>query len=162
MIQLVLTFERQEIVTFLVLLIFVVYFYRKTMESRLNIVLGVLGILITSIYFMESILNYVDTTIISMDINAFNYSQEPRIVVTWYGLLLAMQQFPFGVGFGNFGGIGALKYDSILYYDLHFDRFWWFGEEDFLTDTYYPHIYAEAGFIVLLCPCLGLYFVFLH
>ncbi len=60
---------------------------------------------------------------------------------------VANQYFPLGSGLGTYGGPGAQKFDLSLFEDLGFDRFWWFRKGEFLVDTYWPNIYAEAGWI---------------
>jgi hypothetical protein len=51
-----------------------------------------------------------------------------------------------GEGLGSFGGPASIKYDSPLYSMYHFN---WYGLGSILrtTDTFYPHLFVELGFI---------------
>ncbi len=72
---------------------------------------------------------------------------------------IAKENFPFGSGLGTFGGAGAEKFDLSLYYEMGFGRYWWFGKQDYLLDTYWPNSIAEGGwigFVVLLLHFLTL------
>ena len=75
---------------------------------------------------------------------------------------VASDYFPIGAGLGTYGGAGAAKFDDTLYRDLGFGRYYWFGKESYLTDTYWPNSIAETGFIgaVLLLAYFGLILVY--
>ncbi|MGV7241004.1 hypothetical protein [Caballeronia sp. M23-90] len=51
-----------------------------------------------------------------------------------------------GEGLGSFGGPASVKYGSPLYSEYHFN---WFKLGDILktTDTFYPHLFVEIGFL---------------
>jgi len=71
----------------------------------------------------------------------------PRAQQYSAAFLVANSHFPFGTGLGTFGGPGAEKFDLSLYYELGFGRYWWFGKQDYLLDTYWPNSIAEGGWI---------------
>lgn len=81
--------------------------------------------------------------------------EHPRAQIFLGAFQLALSQFPLGTGLGTYGGAGAEKFDPSLYYSLGFTRYWWFGKQDFLMDTYWPNPIAEMGFFgaaaLLLC-----------
>lgn len=91
--------------------------------------------------------------VMSDDINAYFLSEtaqnRPRIVLLTTSLQIAKDYFPFGSGFGTFGGSIASKYYSDIYYQyglsgrngLSFDN------RIYLTDTYWPYIIAETGIL---------------
>lgn len=72
--------------------------------------------------------------------------EHPRAQIFTSAWQLANSYFPLGSGLGTFAGAGAEKFDTSLYEDLGFRRYWWFGREDFLMDTYWPNSIAESGF----------------
>lgn len=147
LIQLLFTFQRQEIITFILLLLFVVHFYQRRVKIKyLAYAIGAV-ITLSVIYKGPEIKSYIYSTMEDMNVADIEHSQEPRVIIYWHGLKLAEEYFPLGVGFGNYGGFAAVKYDAVLYYILKFDELYWFKEENFLTDTYYPHLYTEAGFV---------------
>ncbi|HSC80639.1 MAG TPA: hypothetical protein VLC08_09810 [Chitinolyticbacter sp.] len=84
---------------------------------------------------------------------------EPRAVMYQFGIKLANEYWPLGSGAGTFGSVGAAKFDQRLYFELGFMRFFWFVEGKWLMDTYWPHIFAEGGWIGLGLMCW--FFVYL-
>ncbi|MDR6211000.1 hypothetical protein QE364_002719 [Nocardioides zeae] len=78
-------------------------------------------------------------------------SEEARTVLTVAGFGLASQLFPFGAGFGRFGSRTAAENYSPDYYTLGFDAVYGLGpgSDDgfFLTDTAWPAIIGESGYI---------------
>jgi glycosyltransferase involved in cell wall biosynthesis len=73
------------------------------------------------------------------------------------GIDVAAHYFPWGSGFGTYGGVGAQKFDHSLFIDLGFKQYWWFRRGEFLVDTYWPGILAETGVFGLLSlvACFG-------
>ena len=67
-----------------------------------------------------------------------------------------MEHFPFGTGFGSFGSSIAANYYSPIYERLGYQNNYGMSSEysGFLTDCFWPTIFAQFGFI-------GLVFLFL-
>ena len=63
---------------------------------------------------------------------------------------LANNSFPLGTGFGSFGGVGAKLFDRHLYEVLGYNRYWWYQQDLFLLDTYWPNFIAETGWFAAL------------
>lgn len=63
---------------------------------------------------------------------------------------LANGSFPLGTGLGSFGGIGAKLFDRHVYELLGYHRYWWYRQDLFLLDTYWPNFIAETGWIASL------------
>jgi hypothetical protein len=84
--------------------------------------------------------------------------EHPRAQIYEGAFVLAKEYYPLGSGLGTYGGAGADKFNYTLYYHLGFMRYWWFGRENFLMDTYWPNSIAEAGFwgagLLFLSYCL--------
>jgi hypothetical protein len=72
---------------------------------------------------------------------------QPRAQIFSGAWTVAEQYAPFGSGLGTYGGAGAEKFDHSLYARLGFGRYWWYGKEDYLMDTYWPNSIAETGIL---------------
>ena len=66
---------------------------------------------------------------------------------------VAADHFPIGTGFGTFGSnvSGELAYYSPLYYEYDLATVWglWPGESSFLSDTFWPTILGQFGYLGL-------------
>jgi hypothetical protein len=102
--------------------------------------------------FSESLSDYI--------LMNFRESKDPRIVFFVEALPLATDNFPLGSGFGTFGGYAAFIFDSPVYSKLHFDYYFWYREGKWMTDTFYPHIIAESGYIGFICYILAIIYLF--
>lgn len=88
-----------------------------------------------------------------------NVNTTARTIMTIDSVTLAAAAFPFGVGFGRFGSAVASSNYSPLYDELGYTRIHGMGPGEnggYLTDTFWPAILAESGFIGLLCYLIGL------
>jgi hypothetical protein len=74
-----------------------------------------------------------------------------RIRLIFDAPAVALAHFPFGAGFGRFGSAIARQNYSPEYYDLGYPQVWGLGPTaengKFLTDTFWPAIVGEAGFL---------------
>lgn len=72
-----------------------------------------------------------------------------RLYIDGFGI--AIDRFPFGAGFGRFGSATARAYYSPEYEGLGYRSVWGLGADSengkFLTDTFWPSVFGEAGFI---------------
>ena len=75
----------------------------------------------------------------------------PRYIMHKYAFITAKDCFPFGSGFGTFGGNTAIDYYSPLYYKYGFSNMYGMSPENpsFLMDSYYPMIIAQFGYVGL-------------
>lgn len=72
----------------------------------------------------------------------------PRTVFYVDAVQLANSHFPLGTGFGKFAGEAARLFDRSVYETLGYGaRYWWYRQDLFLLDTYWPNLFAEAGWI---------------
>jgi hypothetical protein len=90
-----------------------------------------------------------------------------RSRMTLDSIALAVQHFPFGVGFGRFGSSVAADNYSIEYSKLDYDHVYGLAGPDnpnnhgrYLTDTQWPAIVGETGLIGALCFAAGLWLVY--
>ena len=51
----------------------------------------------------------------------------------------------FGRGIGSFGGPSSVTYNSPVYPDTNFN--WYYTIDLKTTDTFFPHLFVEVGFI---------------
>ena len=80
--------------------------------------------------------------------------ESPRAQIFLGAFDLAQRNHPFGAGLGTFAGAGAEKFDLSLYHELGFARYWWWGKQDYLMDTYWPNPIAEIGVYGTACLLL--------
>lgn len=74
-----------------------------------------------------------------------------RAMLTKDSINLAMQYFPLGTGFGTFGSNIAAKHYSPLYVQLGYLSIEGGINNAFLSDTFWPIVIAQTGFIGLIC-----------
>lgn len=141
----VLSFRRTAIVGMLAALAFLAL--RRRSASLL--VTAVLVIPIAGLVLYPVIHEVYDATYTSYIVDAMSSA---RTRMTIDSFTLAMQHFPFGVGFGRFGSAIARDNYSIEYMRLGYDHVYGLGSPNnphnhgrFLTDTQWPAILGEAG-----------------
>lgn len=91
-----------------------------------------------------------------------NIESTARTTMTIDSMALALAAFPLGVGLGRFGSAVAASNYSPLYDELGYTRVYGMGPGErggFLTDTFWPSILAEAGFLGMLFYLIGLIMV---
>ncbi|MGM0877131.1 MAG: hypothetical protein ACQEWV_20905 [Bacillota bacterium] len=78
-----------------------------------------------------------------------SYLDSARKALYIVGYQIAMNEFPFGVGFGRYGGFIARTNYSPVYYEYGLDRVYGLRPDDpkWATDTYWPHIIGEIGLL---------------
>ena len=86
----------------------------------------------------------------------------PRALFLSTSLNLMRDYFPIGAGFATFGSYAAAVFYSPLYYTLGFNTRYGMGanENSFLSDNYWPTIFAQFGMVgtLLFCVLLFAYF----
>lgn len=70
-----------------------------------------------------------------------------RPVLFLDSIVVANENFPLGSGLGTFAGIGAKNFNRDLYESLGYGFFWWYQQDIFLLDTYWPNFIAEFGWL---------------
>jgi hypothetical protein len=156
--QLLCTLQRQEIFTLIVGLLLASMIFPTGERTKMRpvkilfstVLLVIFGYTFVSI-FSESLSDYV-----SMNL----WSDEPRMVFFVNAFPLATGNFPLGSGLGTFGGYSAFLFDSSLYQRLGFEYYYWYREGIYMTDTFYPHILAESGYIGCICYVLSIIYLF--
>ncbi|WP_156380610.1 MULTISPECIES: hypothetical protein [unclassified Rhodococcus (in: high G+C Gram-positive bacteria)] len=123
---------------------------------------GVKGVIVASVLVPIALVLIWPILMSVLDATATEYLSNPdevaRIRLYSDGAGVAFNYFPFGAGFGRFGSATARAYYSPEYADLGYRYVWGLGDTQesgkFLTDTFWPAVFGEAGFIG------GLAFVF--
>jgi hypothetical protein len=86
---------------------------------------------------------------------------EARTVLTLDSFDVAAEHFPVGAGFGRFGSAVAASTYSPEYVERGYPEIWGLGstpeEGRFLTDTEWPAIIGESGFLGAVAFALGLF-----
>ncbi|MGY1834638.1 hypothetical protein ACI79P_05975 [Blastococcus sp. SYSU DS0510] len=87
-----------------------------------------------------------------------------RTLMTRDSFFVAQDYFPLGAGFGRFGSDTASEFYSPLYLERGYQYVWGLSERTgnamFLTDTMWPAVLAESGFIGMLAFLGALVVVF--
>jgi len=139
--------QRQELLAYLIT-VFVMAFYWKWPGSMLKI--GAIGIVGTLFAFAllwplmsESILQ--EAAQWGSNSN-FHDPDNARTLLYKFSFDLANLYWPLGSGLGTFASPGSVKFDMSLYYDLGFQRYWWFVQDKgYLMDSYWPRYIGELG-----------------
>lgn len=157
----ILALSKGEMISFAICCVMVVAFHkREGVLARLAMMIAVLAVCspIFYLFFGESIQGELDAAGIT---RATGEIDHPRTQIFTYSFLMAQKYWPLGAGLGTYAGAGAQKFDTSLYDLLGFNKFWWYGRQDFLMDTYWPNPIAETGYIgtTLLLACyISLFF----
>lgn len=88
-------------------------------------------------------------------------TESPRNLLFNGSVTVANGYFPFGAGFGRYGSYTAFENYSPEYWSLGFSRVWGLAPDDtgtnfFASDTFWPAVWGEAGWIGGACYVLGL------
>jgi hypothetical protein len=108
-----------------------------------------------------------EVAIATYDSYVLQGGENARTRMTVDSVVLAVQHFPFGVGFGRFGSATAASNYSVEYMKLGYDAIQGLGGPDnphnhgrWLTDTQWPSIVGEAGLVGAVCFVGGLLSIF--
>ncbi len=144
------TLQRQEIVSFILAYLFARYLFVEESFSgkRVLFFLGSFTLITLGVIVFLPLLELL---VQQSGLLELSQSIDPRIVFYYNSVIVFLDYFPFGSGFGTFGGFAAANYNQSLYNDLNFGNYTWFNQNIFLTDTYYPHVIAETGFFGVIC-----------
>lgn len=127
------------------LIIYIIFLYLAKRRIKLKASFVILAVLVMLIIFMPQIkFYYLDDT------------DSPRSVLTMTGLKIYSRFFPVGSGFGTFGSyISGVNY-SPLYNEYRISSIWGLekGNSFFISDTFWPMIMGQFGFLGLLVFCI--------
>lgn len=149
LILLFLSLQRQEIMSFIVSILFTNFIFIKE-EYKIKKGIYVIKAILVMIVIVIFTLPFIEFFIKDSNLFDFKQSEDPRVVFYWKSFVLLFEYFPFGSGFGTFGGHSAHVFNPGIYKTLNFDNYIWYRQDQFMTDTYYPHVIAETGFVGVL------------
>ncbi|MBU2892241.1 hypothetical protein KO495_02760 [Colwellia sp. D2M02] len=143
------TLSRGEIGAFILAIAATYIFFISSQKIRHINLIFIIAIL-TSL-----ILNNMDMIRISLEEIGFSQTgagltPSPRAQMMSSAISEANENFPLGAGLGTLGGQAAVVYDSDLFYKHGFQYLWYFHQGLFLTDTYWPKVFAESGWLGML------------
>lgn len=84
----------------------------------------------------------------------FTNSYSPRFILLSDSIKILLNLFPTGLGFGTFASAAAYEFYSSIYYYLRYDHNYGMGPDltvNFMCDSFWPCIFAQFGFIGLIC-----------
>lgn len=146
-IQMLLTTKGPSIMWSVGILVLLYYMrYHKKIGILAIAGVGILGLIFGSYQLQNYLLN----------------ENAPRFWFYKYGIITALNYFPFGSGFATFGSNMAAKYYSLLYVEYSISNRWGMSANDtqFLRDNYWPMIMGQFGFLGLLLFILLFYMIF--
>lgn len=128
------------------------------------LVLGLFAVPLVVILLAPLIQEVASSTYVDYIVGA---EQNARTRMTLDSFRLAIQHFPFGVGFGRFGSSVAADHYSPVYVKLDYDNVYGLASPNnphnhgrFLTDTQWPAIVGESGILGAFCFAAGLWLIF--
>ncbi|KQW88413.1 hypothetical protein ASC94_23580 [Massilia sp. Root418] len=149
MLVLLLAGERQEI--FDALAACAILLFAAKMKPRISAVLlavAAVALLLGALLLMLGPVHRAELGLQWGILPSYQALGNPRTVLYLDGFHLANTYFPFGTGFGKFGGDAARMYDRSVYEMLGYStRYWWYRQDLYLLDTYWPNLFAETGWI---------------
>lgn len=85
---------------------------------------------------------------VNSNVSFIEEGEVARLVLYLGALDIANLHFPFGSGLATFGS--STSYDSMAYYDTGISDLWWYvGDHNYLTDTFWAMIVGESGWLGL-------------
>jgi hypothetical protein len=147
--------QRQELVAMFVAMGLMMFLLNKSRLVMMALA-SVSGSLIIWLAVVAlSSVNISTVTEVSADIFASEISRVdddllavfPRAFFYTNAITLANEHFPLGTGLGSFGGHAAAAFPSPIYYQTGVTSAWWYGEKNFLTDSFWPMPIAESGWL---------------
>jgi hypothetical protein len=140
------TLSRGEISAFLLATATTYLFFISSKKIR-HINLVFMFAVVTGITVVNT--SFIERGLVEMGVidTAAGITQAPRAIMMSSALVESNENFPLGAGLGTLGGQAAVVYDSDLFYKHGFQHQWYFNQGLFLTDTYWPKVLAESGWL---------------
>ncbi len=152
------TLSRLEIVATFISLVYIYNLSQNILSKRIVVIIISVSLVIIVFY---SIFPILDASFQRLELYDYAYSHSTRIVYYYSSFILASENFPFGSGMGTFGGQASVVFGSKVYEELAFGQYWWYRANVQMTDTFWPHILGEAGYLGFLMYLLSLISLYL-
>lgn len=142
----VISLRRKTIISLIIVFIFFIVFFLNKNNRKYVLFFGICGFLLLLTVFNEQIIYLFQQGF------AHYYGDEyysPRNILLFESISLANSTFPLGEGYGTFGSWMSRVNYSDLYIELGLYKNYGMTEDNgiYLTDTYWPMIIAELGWI---------------
>lgn len=136
------------------ILLFIAIYIYNTYIRQLKWVIIVLGIVAILFLSYDHILAYF---------TGYGLRNYPRGVLLLTSIIIMIDYFPFGTGFGTFGSYMSGVHYSPVYYIYQISDIYGITKDNYnaMTDQYWPMILGQTGIIGLICMvCIwGILFV---
>lgn len=149
----VLSLRRKSIFSLIVVFTLFIILFLEKRNRKTILLLGSCVLVIVPALFIEQI-QYIVNKGVAHYISGEYYS--PRNLLYVAAIHLANEYFPLGTGFGTYGSWMSRIHYSDLYYTLNFHENYGMTPNNgkYLTDTYWPMIIGELGWIGCLSMLL--------
>ncbi len=136
---------------------FISVFLRKQYLS-IKYIIGVLVLGLISFIIYKNIIPWHYNQYFS----ASSIDTVARLALYFTSVKIGVNEFPFGEGFGRFGGEISARYYSPVFKKYNIDKVFGLSIEDpkFVKDTFWPMVLGETGFIGLILYILLLASIF--
>jgi len=131
-------------------LVFAAFILRSTERHRATFFLIAIGGMFLFV-FADIVIDILSGALKGYITHA-NYDKVARDALYINGFKIARDYFPLGAGFGTYGGYISYLIYSPLYYKYGLYKMWGLSPQtgQFISDTFWPHIMGEIGFIGLI------------
>jgi hypothetical protein len=104
------------------------------------------------LFLLLSFSSFISVMYLDFIMSYIVVGDNPRSALFRSGAQVAMDYFPWGSGFGTFGGGINQSFYSPLFYKYGLHRIWGLSPEksSFINDTFWPHVMAETGIFGLI------------
>ena len=123
-------------------------------RSRALAIVALVGLMATTV-LAPYLLGLWQYTVLEYGTNPYS---NPRAVLHYTSVLIAIDNFPLGSGLASFASHASRVYYSEIYYQYGLANIWGLSPQfpEFVTDAFWPMVLGEGGFAALLA--YGLFF----
>jgi hypothetical protein len=150
----ILSFRRRPLVGLPVALLAV--FLRLPARQRVRVLASSIAVAGLLAWFAGDVVHATVEDTMSSYLEEDAAENSARGLLVLGALELGTAEFPLGVGFGRFGTYPSVLFYSDIYDQLGLSQIYGFSSDspNFIMDTYWPHILAEAGVLGLIAMAL--------
>ncbi|GAL24252.1 oligosaccharide repeat unit polymerase Wzy [Vibrio variabilis] len=144
-----LTYRKKSIIAMVIIVTLAVMICNRKGANKVFLVCLVSTMIMFLVFIFEEQMSFLlNQTLTNYNFFSDSYSG-PRVALSQVSISIANDFFPFGSGLGTFGSWMSRVNYSPLYHEYGLSSFWGLSPDDsrFATDTYWPMIIAELGYI---------------
>jgi len=146
--------RRKSILGFIIAIMIYLLFMNnmKIKNKYLKIFLLILSLAVIFLLFYDLILNIIYSGLFYLqDYDSLDIARNALFIIS---IVIGLEYFPLGVGFGKFGGAVSFLYYSEFYYKYNLNNVYGLrpgiDAVRFGMDTFWPYVLGEVGIIGLL------------